>query len=50
MFESSAALNSGLVSRGKVWSAAPYLSWPRIRLLQEPSTVRRPNDSSGLGN
>src|SRR5262249_56917103 len=39
--------NSGLVSRGKVVSAAPNLVWlgtlPKlIRLLNEPSTVRKP--------
>ena len=34
---------------GKSWSAAPKVSWPGCRLLHEPSTVRSPFDTSGLG-
>ncbi len=45
---SSAVLKTGSVSRGKVWSAAPYFAWPGCRLLQLPSTVRRPKETSGL--
>ena len=39
-----------MVRRGNAWSAAPNVSWPGCRLLHEPSTVRRPNESSGLGD
>ena len=34
---------------GKSWSAEPKVSWPGCRLLHEPSTVRSPFDTSGLG-
>src|SRR5262249_58810233 len=46
----SASRNLGVVSRGKSWSEAPHLLWSMAaggfvkRLLQEPSTVRRPYD------
>ena len=39
--------NAGSARRGKVLSAAPYVPWARCRLLHDPSTVRRPNDSIG---
>ena len=45
-----AARNTGVVRRGKSSSAAPIRPRPATRLLQEPSTVRRPKESSGLGS
>src|SRR4051812_29898466 len=41
----SASANTGVVRRGKTSSAAPILALPGTRLLQEPSTVRSPNES-----
>ncbi len=35
--------------RGNTWSAEPKVSWPGWRLLHDPSTVRSPLDTSGLG-
>jgi hypothetical protein len=43
-----AARKTGVVRRGKTSSAAPILPRPATRLLQEPSTVRSPKESSGL--
>src|SRR3954451_205174 len=43
-----ATRNTGVVRRGKSSSAAPILALPGTRLLQEPSTVRSPKESSGL--
>ena len=45
----SASRNSGVVRRGNFWSAAPNVSWPGIRLLHDPSTVRSPREIRGLG-
>src|SRR4051812_35491776 len=40
----SAARKTGVVSRGNAWSAAEKFSSPGLRLLHDPSTVRRPYD------
>ena len=45
----SAARKFGLVNRGKGTSAAANVSRPGNRLLQDPSTVRRPNVVSRSG-
>src|SRR3954453_13248621 len=45
----SAALKDAVLILGKSWSAEPNVSWPGCRLLHEPSTVRSPLDTSGLG-
>src|SRR3954468_2466976 len=45
----SACRKSGVVRRGNTGSAAPKVSRPGIRLLQLPSTVRRPYDVIGSG-
>src|SRR4051794_19305794 len=56
---SSASLNTGEVRRGNTWSdAAKFLVVASLRLLQEPSTERRPYDvrmsgtcsASGIGS
>src|SRR4051812_24491083 len=39
----------GVVRRGKVRSALPNVSWPGTRLLNDPSTVRRPMGICGFG-
>ena len=44
----SAGSKRGVVRRGKSWCDAPNVSWPDCKLLHVPSTVRRPNDNSGL--
>src|SRR6476659_6060581 len=46
---SSAARKDGVLILGKSWSAEPKVSWPGCRLLHDPSTVRSPLDTSGLG-
>ncbi len=46
---SSAALNTGVTCRGNGWSAAPKFSRPGMRLLHEPSTVRRPYEERASG-
>src|SRR4051812_16980838 len=46
----SASEKTGVESRGNSWSAAPIWSLPATRLLHEPSTVRSPIDTSGLGS
>ena len=46
----SAAAKTGVVSRGNTTSAAPWVSCPATRLLQDPSTVRSPKDTSGLAS
>src|SRR3954452_10184081 len=45
----SASRKSLELIRGKPWSAEPLVPWPSMRLLQDPSTVRRPLEISGLG-
>ena len=44
----SAAAKSLPPSRTKSWSAAPYVRPAAVRLLQVPSTVRRPSGRTGL--
>ena len=45
----SASWNTGVVEARERLVGGTEVSWPGCRLLHEPSTVRRPNDSSGLG-
>ena len=45
----SAALKDAEAILGKSWSAAPNVSWPGCRLLHDPSTVRSPCETRGLG-